>query len=83
VKMPWTWVERLANVSGKTWLLAAFLQYRHWQGKGGPIKLANGMLQIDGISRRTKWRALGELERLGLIAVERRNSRSPIIRLRR
>jgi hypothetical protein len=81
VKMPWTWVERLANASGKTWLLAACLRYRYWQTKGGPIKLANGMLQIDGISRRTKWRALGELERLGLIAVERRNSRSPIIRL--
>ena len=81
VTVPWAWVERLANASGKTWLMAAWLLYRHWKDKGAPIKLANGMLRIDGISRRTKWRALNELESLGLIAVERRDSRSPVIRV--
>ena len=81
MRVPWAWAERLADASGKTWLMAVWLLYQHWKSKGGPIKLPNGMLRLDGISRRTKWRALTELEQLGLIAVERRNSRSPIIRL--
>jgi hypothetical protein len=36
-----------------------------------------------GISRGQKWRALRELQSLGLIEVEERPSRSPIIRLLR
>jgi hypothetical protein len=39
------------------------------------------MLRIDGISRRSKWRALNALEQRGLIAVERCPHRSPIIQL--
>jgi hypothetical protein len=41
----------------------------------------NGVLKEKGISRWSKWRALNELERLGLITVERRKRKSPIIRL--
>ena len=82
VRMPWTWVERLTDAPGKTWLMAHCLLYRHWRSNGDPIKLANGMLKIDGISRRTKWRALGDLESRGLISIERRQRRSPIIRIR-
>jgi hypothetical protein len=81
VMVPWTWVEELSGATGQTWHLTMHLLYLHWKGKGAPIKLANGMLKIDGISRASKWRALAELERRGLITVERRPSRSPIIRL--
>jgi len=45
------------------------------------VKFPNGMLGIDGVSRRSKWRALNDLERRGLITVERRPGRSPIVRL--
>ena len=34
-----------------------------------------------GVSGRSKWNALAELERLGLIKIERRNKKSPAIRL--
>ena len=79
--LPWTWAEALSGASGKTWELAAHLLYQHWEGNGAPIKLANGMLGIDGINRWSKWRALSELERRGLVVVERRRRRSPIVRL--
>ena len=46
-----------------------------------PRKLANGMLEIDGISRWSKWRALPELERRGLVVIDRRRRRSPIVTL--
>jgi uncharacterized membrane protein len=39
------------------------------------------MLKIDGISRQSKWRALNDLEQRGLIVVERRRRRSPLVRL--
>jgi hypothetical protein len=37
------------------------------------------MLEYDGISRQSKWRALRTLKRLGLIVVECRNNKSPVI----
>jgi hypothetical protein len=79
VRLPFGWIERLAGASGQTWHLAMHLLYSHWKGAGKPIKLANGMLQIDGISRATKWRALVKLESRGLIAIERRSGKSPLI----
>jgi hypothetical protein len=51
------------------------------KGQGAPVKLANGMLALDGISRRTKRRALLQLERHGLISIERRPKKSPIVHL--
>jgi len=81
VQLPWTWVEALSGASGQTWQLAAHLLYLNWKGKGAPIKLANGMLEIDGINRQAKWRALSGLERRGLVTVERRPARSPLVTL--
>jgi hypothetical protein len=82
VMVPWMWIERLNGASGQTYRLAHVLLYLHWKGKGGPIKLPNGMLEMDGVSRYSKWRALNDLERRGLITVERRARRSPFVRLR-
>jgi hypothetical protein len=82
VIVPWMWIERLADAPGQTWHLAVLLLYAHWKGKGEPIKLANGMLKIDGVPRRSKWRALRNLERLALITVECRPRRSPVIHVK-
>ena len=81
VKVPWTWVERLNGAAGQTYRVAWYLLYLHWKGRGEPTKLANGMLRIDGVSRQAKWKALNDLEHRGLIAVERRQRRSPLIRV--
>jgi hypothetical protein len=81
IMLPFTWLESLSGASGQVYAMALHLLYRDWKSSGMPIKLGNGMLQIDGIGRRTKWRALAELERRGLIAVERRRRKSPMIRL--
>jgi uncharacterized membrane protein len=81
VMVPWLWIERLNGATSQTYRVALVLLYMGWKNRGAPIKLTNGMLRIEGISRRSKWRALNALERRGLIAVERRLRRSPIIRL--
>jgi hypothetical protein len=81
IRVPFNWWELLKNAPGQTYRVALYLLYLHWKGRGQPIKLANGMLQIDGISRYSKWRALRELETLGLISLECRPKRSPVVRV--
>jgi hypothetical protein len=80
VRVPWTWVEKLSKTrSANTYRVALYVLYLHWKGDGNPIKLANGMLAIDGVTRFSKWRALRELEHAGLIRIERRPKKSPTI----
>ena len=79
IRVPFSWLERLNGASGKDYSLALHLLYRHWKAKGRPFTLANGMLEIDGISRATKWRGLAKLERRGLVTIEHRNHKSPVI----
>jgi hypothetical protein len=80
VKVPWTWVERLADARYvATYRLALHVLYQHWRANGKPFKLANGDLKLGGTSRWQKWRALAELEKLGLITVKRGRRKSPWI----
>jgi hypothetical protein len=81
ILVPMRWFERLAGASGQTYRVALYLLYLHWRARGQPFQLANGLLQIDGVSRFSKWRALVDLERRGLIATERRRRRSPTVRV--
>jgi hypothetical protein len=80
--VPMWWYEKLQSCrSTKTILLAIYLAHLDWKNKGKPFTLANGMLEYDGISRQSKWRALRYLERRGLITVDRRPNKSPIVRV--
>jgi hypothetical protein len=84
VMMPMWWIEKLGEAplaTGATHQVACYIVHLHWKHHGKPFKLPNGMLEYDGVSRQSKWRALPDLERRGLIKVERRPSRSPIIHL--
>jgi hypothetical protein len=85
VQVPMWWVERLGELplaTGATHLVAIHILHLDWKHHGKPFKLPNGMLKYDGIGRHSKWRALTDLERRGLIVVERRSSKSPIIHVR-
>ena len=78
--VPWLWIQKLRRKPWYVYHVAFFLLYLHWQrGDRGPIKLASGLLVMDGVSRTSKRRALKELENLGLITVERRSRKSPIV----
>jgi hypothetical protein len=80
IKFPLTWEAALEGASRHTYALALRLLHLWWQHKG-PFPLSNGKLGERGISRFAKWRALVELKRRGLVSVERRPRRSPIISL--
>jgi hypothetical protein len=82
VQFPWLWAERLqATNRGSTYRLALHLLYEHWRNGGRPIKLTNAMLAGEGVSRRSKCQALPELERFGLVRVERHPKKSPVVTL--
>jgi hypothetical protein len=79
IMVPMAWREALEGATGQTVLLALDLLYLGWRRwkKTEPVTLPNGMLRHNGISRYAKWRGLNELERRGLITVERRPGRPP------
>jgi hypothetical protein len=84
IMVPVWWLERLGEApraTGATHQVACHLLHLHWKNQGKPFKLPNGMLKYDGISRQSKWRALTDLERRGLVIVEKRRCRSPIIHI--
>lgn len=82
VRVPWLWIDRLkASNRGSTYRLALLLLYEHWRTGGRPVRLSNVMLAGDGVARRSKWRALRELEKLGLVKVERRPRKAPVVTL--
>ena len=77
IKVPWGWFERLAEPRRRsTYRVALYLLYQHWKTHGDVVRLPNRGL---GISSRSKWNALSELEQLGLITIERCSRKSPRI----
>ena len=81
VRVPWMWMEKLIGCRGQTLRVAFVVLYLDWKAKGQPVKLANKLPQMVGVSRRAKWRALTDLESLGLISVERRARKSPMVQV--
>jgi hypothetical protein len=81
IQVPLLWLEKLDGASGQTYQLALHLAYLSWREKGGAIVLSNASARSVGVSRRTKWRALRELERRGLVQIERQPNSSPKIKL--
>ena len=58
-------------------LVIVHLLHTSWKAKGRAFTLANGWLEEQGVSRRTKNRVLRDLEAAGLITIERSNGQSP------
>jgi hypothetical protein len=80
VRVPGSWVHRLQPVKRVvTYQLALFLLYEHWRSGGCPIRLTGTVAAKLGISRDGKKRALTELERLGLVMVERHPRKAPLV----
>ena len=84
IRMPWDWANALASndVGGKVWAVACHILYETWRAKGRPIKVPNGMLERAGVSPDAKVKALRKLEQLGLVSVEWRPRKSPVVKIR-
>ena len=71
IQVPVDWLERLNGARHMAYRMALHLLYRDWRINGESIMFANGALALEGMSRGTKWRALGELT-TGADHIERR-----------
>jgi hypothetical protein len=81
-KVPLAWAAKAAKATRTPQALVWVILLRMaWQAKGLPFPLPNAALARYGVSREVKRRALTALEFAGLIRVERRHSRSPIVTL--
>jgi hypothetical protein len=80
VKVPNSWMEELRKARHiSTYRVALHILYRHWKKGEEPIPLSNVAFVEAGVTRREKWRALAELERLGLVGVARRSRKAPLV----
>jgi DNA-binding transcriptional ArsR family regulator len=58
-----------------------YIHYRVWAELSRTVVLPSQTLAAAGVSRQVKYRALARLERAGLIKVEKRGKRSPLVTL--
>lgn len=80
VMLPLAWAAKAAAATNTpkamVWL---WLMHRARQTGSAAVTMPNGALAKFGISRRVKSLALEQLEAAGLIAVERRPRKTPIV----
>jgi hypothetical protein len=83
VKVPISWKDQLtAARCAVTYHVALELLHRsNYVEHARTIRFANVGLTPIGITPRRKWQALAELERLGLVRIDRRPRKSPMVTL--
>ena len=82
VKVPLWWITAATKATNNRKALVCIeLLYASWKAKSLTFPLPNARLQKQGITRETKRRALRDLERGGLIIVERPSRKTPIVTL--
>jgi hypothetical protein len=82
VKVPLHWASKAAKATRTSKAMVwVWLLHSSWKAKSPTFPLPNGKLKHDGVSRFIKRRALRELETAGLITVERRHGKTPVVTL--
>jgi hypothetical protein len=82
VKVPLRWITAAAKATRAPGAIVLIeLLHASWKEKSSTFPLANVRLTKLGVSREIKRRVLRDLERAGLLAVERRPNRSPRVTL--
>ena len=79
-RIPYDRARRLYGLSGAAWALLIELDRLLFEGRGcNPVRLTTKVLKASGLSEKRKRYGLEELEDAGIIAVERKRGRSPLI----
>jgi hypothetical protein len=82
VIVPLAWADRLDDARcAATLKIALHLLWKSFKDRRQTMRLANSMVALKGVTRGQKCRAIQELEALGLIKVEHRPRRSPVVTL--
>ena len=82
VQVPLWWIERATRATRTPQaMVCIWLLHLAWQSKSMTFPLPNDRLAKRGAGKRVKRRALASLEKAGLITVERRAGKTPIVSL--
>jgi len=73
------WILRAARLPGKSLHLAIALQFKAFDQGKRQVELGNVVWQRFGVDRNSKYRSLAWMESAGLIAVERKIGRAPVV----
>jgi hypothetical protein len=65
-----------------TYRVALYLLHESWRSQSNFVKLANVGLKGLGVGREGKRHALPQLEEAGLILVERKHRKSPMVKVK-
>jgi hypothetical protein len=81
IMFPVEWQFQLARVDADkcTYRVALYLLHESWRSKNKYVKLANVGLKRLGVGREGKGHALEQLEEAGLVSVERKDRKSPVV----
>jgi hypothetical protein len=82
VKVPLWWIEQAARATRSPQaFVCVWLLHLAWSSKSATFPLPNSRLGERGVDRRAKRRALEALEAAGLITVDRRHGKTPVVTL--
>ena len=73
------WLLRSARLPGKTVVVAIALLFLRGRSGFAQVALRAKLICRMGLSRQTAYRALQHLESVGLISVDRRRGRAPLV----
>ena len=77
--VPLPWLQRAAKLPGRTLDLSIALWYRIGVEKTLTVTLTSALLKEFGVDASAKARALVQLEQAGLVRVQRKARRNPIV----
>jgi hypothetical protein len=81
-RVPLKWAAEVAKATNSPgYMVFVLLAYLTWKNKGRAFVLSNDRLSRYGVSREVKYRALARLENAGVIRVQRRGRRAPLVTL--
>ncbi len=82
VKVPLWWFEAATRATGTPQaFVCIWLLHLAWKKRNTTFPLSNAQLADSGAERRAKRRALANLEKAGLITVDRHHGRAPRVTL--
>jgi hypothetical protein len=84
IMFPVEWQFQLARVDADkcTYRVALYLLHEAWRSQNRHVKLANVGLRGLGVGREGKRHALEQLEEAGLVSIERKDRKSPVVKVK-
>ncbi len=77
--LPMSWFAKAAHLPGKALQVGLLLWFRKGCERSNVVRLTRGHADLFALDRHAVYRGLGALERAGLVNVDRRRGRCPVV----